>query len=84
MVSARRDLLDEMQRLIADLGFEVVPTTAASARGIAQAYARWGKGVHPAGLNIGDCFAFELAMDRDCPLPFVGNDFARTDVRSAL
>jgi ribonuclease VapC len=58
--------------------------TAASARRIAEAYARWGKGVHPAGLNFGDCFACELAKEHSCPLLFVGDDFAKTDVKRAV
>jgi ribonuclease VapC len=66
------------------LGFEVVPVTEASARRIAAAHAQWGTVVHPAGLNFGDCFAYELARERDCPLLFVGADFSKTDVQSAL
>jgi ribonuclease VapC len=47
-------------------------------------YARWGKGAHPAGLNFGDCFAYEIARQRDCPLLFVGEDFGETDVARVL
>ena len=54
-------------------------------RGVsADCYAQWGKGVNPAGLNFGDCFAYEVARSHDCPLLFVGEDFARTDVVSVL
>jgi ribonuclease VapC len=49
-----------------------------------DAYARWGKGVHPAALNLGDCFAYALATELRCPLLYLGEDFARTDIRSAL
>ena len=83
IVAARRGVGAEMSRLIEGLGFEVVPVTEQSARGVADAYARWGRGVDPAGLNLGDCFAYELAIRLECPLLFVGEDFARTDVRSA-
>ena len=48
-----------------------------------EAYARWGKGFHPAGLNFGDCFAYALARERGATLLFVGDDFSRTDVKSA-
>lgn len=51
---------------------------------IGKAYRQWGKGFHPAGLNFGDCFAYALAKERDLPLLFVGNDFARTDIRPAI
>lgn len=49
-----------------------------------NAYQRWGKGNHHAGLNLGDCAAYALAQSLDAPLLFKGNDFARTDVKRAL
>jgi ribonuclease VapC len=44
----------------------------------------YGKGRHPAGLNMGDCFSYALAKRLDEPLLFKGKDFSLTDVRSAL
>lgn len=67
-----------MTRLIDGLGFEIV------ARRIAQTYKRWGKGFNPAGLNFGDCFAYEVAKEHGCRLLFVGEDFSKTDVESVL
>jgi ribonuclease VapC len=61
-----------MTSLIDGLGFDVITLTPASVRRIAKAYERWGKGVHPAGLNFGDCFAYEVASGHSCPLLFVG------------
>jgi len=84
IVAFRRNVGEEMERLIDGLGFEIVSVTPAAARRVARAYTRWGKGLHPAALNFGDCFAYELAMGRGCPLLFVGDDFARTDVRRAV
>jgi ribonuclease VapC len=84
IVAGRRNVGEEMARLIDGLGFEIVSVTSASARRIANAYAAWGKGVHPAALNLGDCFAYEVAKDRRCPLLFVGGDFAETDVECAV
>jgi ribonuclease VapC len=84
IVARRRNVGDAMVRLIDELGFEVVNVTAASARRVTEAYDRWGKGVHPAALNFADCFAYELATARECPLLFVGTDFAKTDVEAAL
>lgn len=84
IVAGRRNVGEEVAALIEGLGFEVVSVTEASARRIADAYARWGKGVHPAGLNYGDCFAYEVASERGCPLLFVGDDFSQTDLRSVL
>lgn len=84
IVTGRRNVRREVENLIESLGFEVVPVTAATAQRMALAYDRWGKGVSPAGLNFGDCFAYELAKANDCPLLFVGDDFGRTDVKAAL
>ena len=84
IAAARRNLVAEMNRLIDGLGFEIVSVTPASARRIAAAYARWGRGAHPAGLNIGDCFSYEVAKEHSCPLLYVGEDFAKTDLESAL
>jgi ribonuclease VapC len=82
IVAARRNIGEEMARLIDGLGFEIVTVTPASARRIAQAYERWGKGMHPASLNFGDCFAYEVAKEHSCRLLFVGDDFSKTDVES--
>jgi ribonuclease VapC len=84
IVAGRRNIAEEMRRLIDALGFEFVPVTSAAAHRIAAAYGRWGRGIHPGGLNFGDCFAYEVAKENDCPLLFVGEDFAKTDLISAL
>lgn len=44
------------------------------------AYLMFGKGHHPAALNICDCAAYALAKTRNLQLLFKGNDFAKTDV----
>jgi ribonuclease VapC len=80
IVGRRRGVGAEMARLLDGLGFEVAPVTLADARRTANAYDRWGKGVHPAGLNFVDCFAYALAKSRNRPLLFIGDDFTRTDV----
>lgn len=84
IVSARRNVGGEVAALIDGLGFKVVEVTRASAGRVADAYQQWGKGVNPAGLNFGDCFAYEVAKDNECPLLYVGNDFARTDIEGLL
>ena len=45
-----------------------------------DAFRRYGKGRHPAGLNFGDCFAYALAKLLDEPLLFKGNEFVLTDI----
>lgn len=84
IVAAGRNQTRRMERLLQDFAHEVVPVTEASARRCGDAYARWGKGNDPARLNLGDCFAYELAISRRAPLLYVGQDFAQTDVASAL
>lgn len=83
IVGARRQVGDEMAALIGGLGLDIVAVTAASARLAAQAYEKWGKSIHPASLNFGDCFSYALANENGCPLLFVGNDFSQTDIVSA-
>ncbi len=83
IVAGRRGVGEEIAAMISGLGIEIVPVTEAAARRVADAYGKWGKGVHPAGLNFGDCFAYSLAAERDCALLYVGDDFSRTDVRPA-
>ena len=84
IVAGRRGVGEEMERLLDGLGFEVVSVTSAGAHDVAQAYGLWGKGIHPAGLNYGDCFAYVLAKTHGCKLLYVGDDFARTDIGTAL
>ena len=84
IVAGRRNVADEMARLIDGLGFQVVSVSPAAARRVADAYARWGRGVHPAALNFGDCFSYEVAMEHSCALLFVGSDFGKTDVERVL
>ncbi|MGH7089541.1 MAG: type II toxin-antitoxin system VapC family toxin [Stellaceae bacterium] len=84
IVAHRRNVGEEMARLIEELGFEIVTVTSASARRTAAAYARWGRGAHPAGLNFGDCFSYEVAKEHGCPLLYVGEDFTKTDLESVL
>jgi ribonuclease VapC len=84
VINAARATLNDLRDRIDALQIEIVAVDAGFTRKIGAAYARWGKGRHPAGLNFGDCFAYALAKARDVPLLYVGEDFARTDVRSAL
>ena len=77
---ANRDLFDAF---VAESGMRLQPVTHGQVLLARDAYRRFGKGNHPAGLNFGDCFAYALAKERDVPLLFKGDDFALTDVRPA-
>ncbi|WP_439471276.1 PIN domain-containing protein [Brevundimonas sp.] len=84
IVATRRGMGERMGRMIEDLDLEIAPVTASAARRAASAYEVFGKGFHTATLNFGDCFAYEAAKSRGWPLLFVGDDFSRTDIESAL
>ena len=76
--------LADLDAFLEGLDVAVVPVSLSQARLARDAYRRFGKGNHPAGLNLGDCFAYALAKERDLPLLFKGDDFTRTDLRAAL
>ncbi len=84
IVAERRGLGEEMNGLLSRVSFQIIPVTEASSKQVAATYSVWGKGVHPAGLNICDCFSYTVAKASGCPLLFVGNDFSQTDVASVL
>ena len=73
-----------LDRLLADAQAEIIPFTAEHAALARDAWRRYGKGRHPAGLNLGDCFAYALAKARNQPLLFKGDDFVHTDVKAAI
>ncbi|MGV2901532.1 type II toxin-antitoxin system VapC family toxin [Microbacterium sp. AGC62] len=71
--------LDEMLRVTE---VSIVPLDERQARLAGDAYARYGRGSGSrARLNYGDCFSYALAITRDEPLLFKGDDFVHTDVR---
>lgn len=84
IVLNKRGVLAEIRSLLADLTVEIVAFDESLAWRAFAAHQRFGKGNHPAGLNFGDCFSYALAVSRDAPLLFKGEDFAKTDVRRAL
>jgi ribonuclease VapC len=84
IVAGRRGLSEEMSRLLEGIGVEIEAVSAAGAIAVSEAYSRWGKGIHPAGLNFGDCFSFVAAKTGNSSLLYVGDDFAKTDLHSAL
>lgn len=74
----------DLARFIARARIENVPVDADQADLAVEAFRRFGKGRHPARLNIGDCFAYALAKATGQPLLFKGGDFALTDIAAAL
>jgi len=74
----------DVELLLHDGGFDIVSVTPQQAEIAVDAFRRFGRGRHPARLNIGDCFAYALAIATDHSLLFKGDDFIHTDIRSAL
>jgi uncharacterized protein with PIN domain len=74
----------DVELLLRDGGFDIVSVTPQQAEIAVDAFRRFGRGRHPAALNIGDCFAYALAVATDHTLLFKGDDFTHTDIRPAL
>ena len=72
--------LSDLDDLLADLQIEIVPFDDDQAEIARDAFVRYGKGRHRAGLNFGDCAAYALAIAEAEPLLFKGTDFGATDV----
>ena len=62
----------------------IEPFTQEMANFAIDAFHAYGKGRHKASLNFGDCCAYALAKSMNLPLLYKGNDFAQTDIPSAL
>ncbi|MBV8776462.1 MAG: type II toxin-antitoxin system VapC family toxin [Alphaproteobacteria bacterium] len=84
IVSARRNVGKQMAHAIDRLSSTIVPVTETAARELGEIYERWGRGMHPAALNFGDCFAYQVAKQYRCRLLYLGNDFGKTDIDSVL
>ena len=69
------------ERFVRDGGIEVVDFDRTQADRALEGWRRFGKGRHPAGLNLGDCFAYALAVASGQVLLCIGDDFVRTDVK---
>ena len=76
---------EKVDRLMVELGIEIVPFTRDQAILAVSAYEQFGKGTgHAAGLNFGDCFSYALAKHTGEPILFKGNDFSHTDLAVAV
>ena len=80
----RRGIAD-LDAFIANFEIALAAVGEPVARLAMQARVRFGKGFRATGkLNFGDCFAYALAKTYDAPLLYTGDDFQKTDVKSAL
>ncbi|GEO16874.1 ribonuclease VapC [Microvirga aerophila] len=71
---------DQVKRFLDTLGFEWVSIGEREYNLALDAYAQYGKGRHPAKLNMGDCFAYACARSQWAMLLFKGDEFSETDI----
>ncbi len=71
----------ELERVMKGMRLSLQPVTVEQGQTALLAHWRFGRGLHPAALNFGDCFTYALAKATSEPLLFKGNDFGRTDLR---
>jgi ribonuclease VapC len=76
----RRDPRPELSEFLDSTGITVVPFTRDHVSFFMDGYLRYGKGRHPAALNLGDCFAYATVKMAGQRLLFVGDDFTQTDM----
>ncbi len=77
-------MLEKLDAYLSGASIETIPFTADHAAVARQAFLRFGKGRHPAGLNYGDCISYAVAKLEAVPLLFKGGDFGQTDIECAF
>jgi ribonuclease VapC len=80
VLEARSPAAGILRRALRDASITVTPFDHGMAQRALDAWRRFGKGRHPAALNLGDCFTYALAEATGCPILCVGNDFSQTDL----
>jgi|SRR4051812_45717782 len=73
-----------LEDIIKRAHIEITPVEIVHMMLARDAWQKFGKGRHGAGLNLGDCFAYALAKHAHEPLLFKGDDFRKTDITAAI
>lgn len=84
IVALNRNIQTRVDEALDTYQIQIESFTHAQAALAVAAFTQYGKGRHPAALNFGDCCAYALAKSMNLPLLYKGNDFAQTDIVSAL
>jgi ribonuclease VapC len=80
--SSVSEAYEDVLQFLLIAGVQNAPIAPTDEKTALDAFSRFGKGRgHPAQLNMGDCFSYAMATDRNAALLFKGNDFDKTDVR---
>lgn len=72
-----------LNRFLEETRAQITPISGEIGRTAIAAFERFGRGRHPAALNMGDCFAYACARELDLPILFKGEDFPLTDIAIA-
>ena len=81
----RREAIADLDAFLTNFHIDIAPIDERQARAAMRARIDYGQGFGTrGGVNFGDCFAYALARQHAAPLLYVGNDFAVTDIQSAL
>ncbi|WP_052459924.1 type II toxin-antitoxin system VapC family toxin [Tessaracoccus massiliensis] len=83
VVESRTGGRTPVERVLQRFELSIEPLDQAQSMTAMEAWRRFGKGNHPAQLNLGDCYSYALAAVRGVPLLFVGSDFTQTDIIAA-
>ncbi|HVT23082.1 MAG TPA: type II toxin-antitoxin system VapC family toxin [Rhizomicrobium sp.] len=87
LARSQRISIEDAERVVTtltkDKRTDVVAISAKTSAIALNAFSRFGKGRNPAGLNMGDCFAYACAKELGVPLLYKGDDFAMTDIEVA-
>jgi len=78
-----KDARPRLNEFLREAEVEILPFGPAHVDAAVDAFLRYGKGRHPAGLNFGDCLTYAAAAVGALPLLFTGNDFSKTDIEAA-
>jgi ribonuclease VapC len=82
--AARAGAFEHLDAFLIEAGIRVVPFDAEQARIAREAFLRFGKGRHKAGLNLGDCASYAVAKAKQAALLYKGQDFPHTDLVAAV
>jgi ribonuclease VapC len=76
--------VQKLRSLLDSLRIQIVDFTAIQANAAVDVYSRFGKGFHPAKLNLGDCPVHVLSKELGAAVMFKGDDFSQTDLPRRL
>ncbi len=76
-------VFEPLDAFLVEAGIKIAPFDANQARLVRDAFFRFGKGGHSAGLNMGDCASYLLAKSHHASLLYKGDNFSRTDITPA-